>query len=301
MMRTLIGLSLMAIACLDLTHSAETDDNSYLDVYFKVHSTDGLFDASQESISYYISVLGVQKHFDLQNVALNIRRIYRNEKTFEDSTVVGLTKELLNIKGKSYLGFKLFGLPAHIQDYVIVEVSELIHNGIPVRSTFSSNGVDFSVEIFKKKEVILGGAIPYGINMDDDDNTTSSNTTQKHCSCIDYDCGCCERAIIRKINLDDNVCVNVSYISADIGLEISLSVNNQTYFASEISATNPPAICFDLPYLHGIASLCVRLHDLHVNTNEDGNEFLVGCSDVEVHVLHQAIAVIQTGCFRIRI
>ena len=57
---------------------------------------------------------------------------------------------------------------------------------------------------------------------------------------------------------------------------------------------NPPALCFGVPYLKKLASLCVQLYDLEVR-----NHTLSGC----VHVLAELEGLIvdrfEIGCFRI--
>ena len=58
------------------------------------------------------------------------------------------------------------------------------------------------------------------------------------------------------------VCVNISYISEDIGLKLSLSFDNYSFISEEISVRNPPPVCFDIPHLREYASLCMRLYQV---------------------------------------
>jgi len=88
--------------------------------------------------------------------------------------------------------------------------------------------------------------------------------------------------------------VNISYIAADIGLKLSLSVNDHIYYSEEFSVRNPPPVCFDVPHLREYASLCVRLFNITVST-----KIVSGCIEVEAELVHVRVAHKTIGCFKI--
>ena len=97
------------------------------------------------------------------------------------------------------------------------------------------------------------------------------------CSCTHRNCACCEHMKIRKLHLDDNVCINITYISEDIGIRFSMSVDNHVYYSKEVSSKlftldivenvcfsvrNPPPICYDVPHLREYASICIEFYNV---------------------------------------
>ena len=57
---------------------------------------------------------------------------------------------------------------------------------------------------------------------------------------------------------------------------------------------NPPALCFGVPYLKKLASLCVQLYDLEVS-----NHTLSGCVRVLAELEGLIVDRCEIGCFRI--
>ena len=57
---------------------------------------------------------------------------------------------------------------------------------------------------------------------------------------------------------------------------------------------NPPALCFGVPYLKKLASLCVQLYDLEVS-----NHTLSGCVRVLAELEGLIVDRFEIGCFRI--
>jgi len=100
-------------------------------------------------------------------------------------------------------------------------------------------------------------------------NKTSNKTS--HCTCVHYDCGCCEDVQLNSIHLDDRVCVNITYLPEEIGLGLSISVGNHTVELDVVSAENPPPICEEMPHLSAYASLCIRFYNLSFHHNNTAN------------------------------
>jgi hypothetical protein len=324
----------MAAALLLLMGSPQLAEahGHFLDVYLRVQPADDFCGARQCNISYALSILSTaQNQFDLQSMMLQDGSMHRNERLFfEDNTVVRLTHELRSTRGKIYLGLKLFDVPEDMQDYVIVEVTDVIHGGRRTKTEFSSETVNIGVHVYRRSEAII--AAPTHRDADNSvlivedepqfDSNERANESSRHyhthsrnavpmssilpsstsrqqqeengCACETGECGCCEHMVVRKIHLNDSVCVNVTYVSEDIGLRLTLSVDGYNYISKEISVRNPPPVCFSVPHLRDYASLCIKLYNV-----DAGRDHFSACSEIEAHLYHVTIARQKIGCFRI--
>jgi len=270
-----------------------------------------------------------QNQFDLQSMMLQDGSMHRNDRLFfEDNTVVRLTHELRSTSGKIYLGLMLFDVPDDMQDYVIVEVTDVIHGGRRTKTEFSSETVSIGVQVYRRSEAIIAAPARRDDNsvtlVEDEPQLDSSELTHENrsrhyhphapnavpmssilpsstsqqeengCSCMTKECGCCEHMVVRKIHLNDSVCVNVTYVSEDIGLRLTLAVDGYNYISKEISVRNPPPVCFSVPHLRDYASLCIKLYNV-----DAGRDHFSACSEIEAHLYHVTIARQKLGCFRI--
>uniref|UniRef100_A0A914D3X8 DUF4773 domain-containing protein n=1 Tax=Acrobeloides nanus TaxID=290746 RepID=A0A914D3X8_9BILA len=199
-------------------------NSSFLDVFLKVYPADDFCGAQRCNISYAISVLLSPNQFDLQSVMLQEGRVARNDRLFfEENTIVRLNKNLENATQKVYIGIRLFDVPDDMQNYFIVEVTDTIQKKRRTKVEFSSDTIRVLINIHKKKESTLISEAWKFLELEE-------NAEPNSCSCVTRNCGCCEHMVVKKIHLDDNVCVNISYISEDIGMKVSLSVNNRVYY-----------------------------------------------------------------------
>jgi len=229
---------------------------------------------------------------------------------FEDNTVIRLTQELRTMGGKIYLGLMLFDVPDDIQDYVVIEVTDVIHReDRRVKTEFSSETVRIGVHVYKRSEATL---LSNNDVTDSQDSTESNATnigdispssvsvqTNSHslgsgCVCQKGSCGCCEHVNVPKIHLNDTACINVTYVSEDIGIRLVLEVDDHIYYSKEISVRNPPPVCYEVPHLRDYASLCMRLYNVEVT-----REYFAACSELEAKLYHVRVARQKIGCFRI--
>jgi hypothetical protein len=292
--------------------------------------------ARQCNITYAISVLAAQNQFDLQSLMLQDGSMTRGVENkndayfFEDNTVIRLSRELQNVGGKLYLGVMLFDVPDDIQDYMVVEVTDVVHRDRRAKMEFSSETVKIQVNVYKRNEALLSNDVTESVKVSEDDNRPERRSHHHHhgqdsklsmsssalsapysttgisdnrnaaapkeCVCEEKTCGCCQHVIIRKIHLDDTACVNVSYVSEDIGLRLTLSVDSHVYYSKELSVRNPPPVCFEVPHLREYASLCMRLYDVNVT-----EKAISGCTEIEAKLYHIRVAREKIGCFRIPI
>jgi len=117
---------------------------------------------------------------------------------------------------------------------------------------------------------------------------------QNSCLCSNYTCGCCYHLEVSKINLNDTACVNITYLVKDYGLEVEVTLDERVVFRKEISAKNPPPICGGIPYVHKLASVCLRLYNLTVY-----NRTFAACTSLEVEFEGVVLKDFELGCFHI--
>lgn len=55
------------------------------------------------------------------------------------------------------------------------------------------------------------------------------------CDCANLTCSCCAHLEIAQLNLNDTGCVNLTYLSKDVGIEVSFAINGVVYYNKTIS------------------------------------------------------------------
>ncbi|KAK6105363.1 hypothetical protein QQG55_19955 [Brugia pahangi] len=128
------------------------------------------------------------------------------------------------------------------------------------------------------------------------DNIDTDMINSTNCQCIPKNCACCMTLNVAKIGLGDFACVNITYISEDIGVRLSFSINGYIYISREISLRNPPPYCLSLPFLKEYASICLRLRNLKLRKRN-----LDGCLELDAELYHVHVATLHLGCFTIPI
>ncbi|KAK0414184.1 hypothetical protein QR680_007190 [Steinernema hermaphroditum] len=257
--------------------------NSFLDVRLKAHAAaDALSNAAQSNISYSLVLLNSLDHHSFESLSLQEPSFLRktHDETFEDHTIVGLTPSITQKNGKTFLGVQLYNLSKSAQDFYIVDVTEVIQNGKHTKTLSMLENFSLSVAVHRRNEDALKSR-----------HVVSSTYG---CQCVAKNCGCCAHLRVRKIRLDDNACWNISYISEDIGLKLSFSINDHISFSEELSVRNPPAYCFEVPHLREYASMCVKLYNIRTSRVQ-----VSGCVQLEARLYHYKIAEITVGCFAI--
>ncbi|PAV77339.1 hypothetical protein WR25_08417 isoform B [Diploscapter pachys] len=132
-----------------------------------------------------------------------------------------------------------FKLPGFIQD----TVSFRLGSNRPEFLKLSSN--DYKMKIkgeMDKKERFL------------------SVMAQNGCKCVKKNCACCAYIPLPEHEAL-NICVNATYNSETVGLDLAIGVNGH-YFTQEISLRNPPPICLGIPELEHIAGVCIAFTDV---------------------------------------
>jgi len=200
------------------------------------------------------------------------------KRHFWDDTVVRIPRKTIEAghDAKVYLGVKFFDLPPNVQDYFIIDATRAAHPNSyePVKLSLGSNGLQFVARI-------MPGRMEYA-------------RARNHCICGNHQCSCCEHLSIKKLHLDDTGCVNITYLPSDYGFTLTFSVNGHVYYTEELSARNPPPVCFAVPELKEYASICLKFHDLSLS-----NKHFAGCVKLEAELYHMRVAEHELGCFHI--
>jgi len=286
----------------DLTEGQKSKQSAFLDVHLKIEPEDDFCGAKQCNISYGISVLAAQNQFDLQSLMLldgsMKRHSSENKFKFEDSTVIRIARGFTASDTNIFLGIRLFDVPDDIQDYIVVDVTNVINKNTKARVKFESETVRVSVSVKKKTEDQLFSEYTRRLKTLEDErrkfDEMKEMLEENKCSCSHKNCACCEHMKIRKLHLDDSVCINITYISEDIGMRFSMSVDNHVYYSKEVSIRNPPPICYDVPHLREYASICIEFYNMELK-----NKHLDGCIRLEANLYHVKIARKQLACFKI--
>lgn len=124
---------------------------------------------------------------------------------------------------------------------------------------------------------------------------SSVTNNSSGCACSGYNCGCCLHVEIDAIDLNDTVCVNLTYLPApQYGISLTLTIDDHVLINETISAQNPPPICVDVPYLKEYASICLHFYNLTYSNNS-----LSGCLELEARLIYVIKETVQIGCFHI--
>jgi len=270
--------------------------NPFLDIYFHVHPFEEFCTSATCNITYASSMLVSQNRFDLQSLKLQEGRMSRNTAgTFEDNTVFRLNKDMFHELDKIYLGLSLFDVPESMQDYIIVDVTNVVNKGHKARVEFVTETVRVTIHVYKRHEAMLAAEL-------DDKHIIELDTTvqdahnvspfEDGCSCRDVVCSCCRHLKIRKVGLDDVVCVNTTY--AKTGLHTALAVSGQAPQYSKESLTgNTRPICFGMLHRE-FGTLCLRIYNFERREHE-----ISFCSEVEARLYHVKVARKKIGCLRV--
>ncbi|KAI0229528.1 hypothetical protein LSAT2_020060 [Lamellibrachia satsuma] len=118
------------------------------------------------------------------------------------------------------------------------------------------------------------------------------------CSCVEasYTCSCCIYMDVPQVGLNATACLDVRYIPKDVGVALDFTLNGDVIFSEEVSARNPPPLCFGIPGLEKEARLCLKLYNLDISSSA-----FSGCTSVVVHLARIIVETFDLGCFNIPI
>ncbi|XP_059178689.1 uncharacterized protein LOC131957884 isoform X2 [Physella acuta] len=114
------------------------------------------------------------------------------------------------------------------------------------------------------------------------------------CSCLNYTCGCCLHLEAEKISLNNTGCINITYLPDEYGFEFTFSLDGKILVDRKISVKNPPPICAAIPYVHNLASLCIRFYNLDYKDSK-----FYGCTAIEAELEGIVVKTFDLGCFQI--
>lgn len=111
------------------------------------------------------------------------------------------------------------------------------------------------------------------------------------CSCTNYSCGCCGHIEQSFLHLNDTGCLNITYIPEKFGISVKFSLDGSVIFSEEVSASDPPPLCFGLPRLIDVG-MCIKFYNLSL-----ANHSFSGCAQLQLKgLVHDAY---NLGCFKL--
>jgi len=111
------------------------------------------------------------------------------------------------------------------------------------------------------------------------------------CICSGLDCGCCMHVDISDFKINDMCCINITLLPDVVGLSITFQVNKTVIFNDTVDLADPD-VCFGVPWLKELASLCIQFYNMDYTKTK-----VSGCVELEAKLLGFTIAKIQFGCF----
>ncbi|XP_064647614.1 uncharacterized protein LOC135500235 [Lineus longissimus] len=117
------------------------------------------------------------------------------------------------------------------------------------------------------------------------------------CSCRDLNCECCARIFVRRLKVDQQICINFTYVAGNQVLKTNIFYQKQLAFNQTISAKEPPEIC--MLGTHNLTETCVQFLNItyNVQASEDHKTRLTGCMEFHFNVESKTIASYPVGCF----
>ncbi|KHN77208.1 hypothetical protein Tcan_15469 [Toxocara canis] len=293
-----LSLSLFApvVAILVLSEAHIHKGHAYLDVHIKVTPSHIMCKREAKcTIPYALSMLVSPNQFDLQSSMMQEGVLSYSNGRFNDSTVVRLSRSIKHHEGKLYLGLRLFDIPEGSQDYTIVDVTRAIDEEERTKVEMITDSFRLMVKVSKEHEITKGRSVKSCLISDQSTSPLRALRDKPvMCECSLNTCACCAFLAVDKIRLHNDVCVNLTYLPEDIGIKLSLSIDNRVVFSDELSVRNPPPVCFGVPYLREYASLCIRL--MHMDFRK---QHLIGCVELDVELYHVRITRANLGCFNL--
>ncbi|VDM38289.1 unnamed protein product [Toxocara canis] len=221
---------------------------------------------------------------------------------FNDSTVVRLSRSIKHHEGKLYLGLRLFDIPEGSQvqnipvlfntipefvnglrpskqkllvDYTIVDVTRAIDEEERTKVEMITDSFRLMVKVSKEHEITKGRSVKSCLISDQSTSPLRALRDKPvMCECSLNTCACCAFLAVDKIRLHNDVCVNLTYLPEDIGIKLSLSIDNRVVFSDELSVRNPPPMDFR-------------------------KQHLIGCVELDVELYHVRITRANLGCFNL--
>jgi len=117
---------------------------------------------------------------------------------------------------------------------------------------------------------------------------------QDGCKCVNEDCGCCLRLVINDLGINASACLNLTYISKDIGISLTFSLDGLVVYNDTISLEDPD-VCFDVPVVK-VITICLAFYDMSYSDTQ-----VDGCVNGTGSILGIQVVDLPFGCFHLSI
>ncbi|KAG8228328.1 hypothetical protein J437_LFUL009373 [Ladona fulva] len=118
-----------------------------------------------------------------------------------------------------------------------------------------------------------------------------------NCTCQMLSCSCCSNFNIVALNVQNQVCLALSFIPSNFSLSILIADNNIPLFATSISASNPPELCIPIPILPPPApplECCKKFYNIYF-----GDGFMNICLNWRLKYGPFKLPDIDFGCLKL--
>ncbi|GBN19407.1 hypothetical protein AVEN_193884-1 [Araneus ventricosus] len=122
--------------------------------------------------------------------------------------------------------------------------------------------------------------------------TVEENPNQ--CLCVKSECGCCVYLDVPEIRLNSSGCIEVAYLSEDIGLAISFTFDDRTLLNTSVSVKNPPPLCIMIPFLKDYGHICLEFYNVDFSSSH-----YAACVKIDVAIWPFCALPFELGCFHI--
>ncbi|KDR09871.1 hypothetical protein L798_15567 [Zootermopsis nevadensis] len=112
------------------------------------------------------------------------------------------------------------------------------------------------------------------------------------CSCGGDNCGCCATLSVPPLYFNQQGCVQLTYVPAELGVDLDVLLNGNNLYHTSLSARNPPPFCVGtgVPLLN----LCIRLYNIRVQNNN-----VHVCINLELQFANRPLIVVSFDCVRV--
>ena len=132
-----------------------------------------------------------------------------HDSTFEDNTVFRLNKDIFHETDKIYLGVSLFDVPESMQDYIIIDVTNVVNKGHKARVEFVTDAMRTKAHVYRRYESMIVHDVEEKNHLIELDTNSIATDMHKNrqiengCTCQDLVCSCCRHMKVRKVRLND--------------------------------------------------------------------------------------------------
>ncbi|XP_055950354.1 uncharacterized protein LOC129984194 [Argiope bruennichi] len=144
---------------------------------------------------------------------------------------------------------------------------------------------------YPANETTTATSFSFGIGKD---GSGDSDEAHFNCECeLGNYCKCCSHIKIMNFELDKKGCIQIEYISKELGLNLTFILDEIVVFTKSFTVLIAEPLCFDFPgLLQYFGDFCI-----HVKTDDDTLEDRLNvCMNLQARIFKNAINTFKVGC-----